>query len=63
MSASAAENVLSLLARMGFDRGLLAHQPEIKIDHFDYWANPENLTLALTMPCSTVMLDAGIVAR
>lgn len=36
MSASASENVLSLLARMDFDRGLLAHQPEIEIDYFDY---------------------------
>jgi hypothetical protein len=57
------DNVITLLASLGFDDSFLGARAEIVIDSFDQWTNPEFATARATTACACgVHLDESVGA-
>ena len=46
------DNVISLLASLGFDETFVGERTEIVIDSFDQWTNPEFASTRATTTCA-----------
>lgn len=55
------ETMITLLAGLGVDTTLLDLQPELVIDRFDQWTNPQNAVLACTC-CRADFADESVAA-
>jgi hypothetical protein len=55
MLSAVTDNVISLLASLGFDDSFLGDRTEIVIDSFDQWSNPDCAVAA----CSPTNMDCS----
>ena len=64
MSISVTDNVMTLLASLGFDDGRLGNQVEVVIDKFDQWTNmsTQEVLSTTTFPCFWPGTDGEIAS-
>jgi hypothetical protein len=62
MLSAVTDNVISLLASLGFDDSFLGDRTEMVIDSFDQWTNPDFAVASCSPTCIDRSQFAGAAA-